>query len=91
MGCRIQTNDALVDWICMSNEVDKHFNDERSVSFKVVVPEHGIRFLWDGALADGRGGGLNYNDSDRSSAYVRVVCITLSYTIVCIRLHCRCR
>ena len=59
MGCRIQTNDALVDWICMSNEVDKHFSDEKSVSFKVVVPEHGSRFLSDGALTDDRGGGLN--------------------------------
>ena len=43
----------------MSNEVDKHFSDELSVSFKVVVPEHGSRFLSDGALTDGRGGGLN--------------------------------
>ena len=45
----------------MFNElyVDKHFNYERSVSFKVFVPEHGSRFLWDGALTDDRGGDLH--------------------------------
>ena len=73
----------------MSNEVDTHFNDEKSFSFK--VPEHGSRFLSDGALTDGRGSDLHYNDSDRSSAYVLVVCITLAYTIVYIRLYCRWR